>query len=125
MHIDAWIQWIAETYSVEPEHPWLQYPDYTVFRQVGNRKWFAVVMEIPKEKLQPGQTGTMHILNVKCDPVWIGAFGAEPGIYPAYHMNKENWRSLALDGSVDTETVKVLLDMSYRLTAPKRRGRGN
>jgi len=31
-------------------------------------------------------------------------------------MNKKKWISILLDGSVDTELVKGLLEMSYQLT---------
>ena len=34
-------------------------------------------------------------------------------------MNKANWISVLLDGSVSDEKVKMLIDMSFRLTAPK------
>ena len=31
-------------------------------------------------------------------------------------MNKEKWLSIALDGSVQEDEIKDLLDMSYKLT---------
>ena len=31
-------------------------------------------------------------------------------------MNKANWITVALDGSVDEETVKMLVDLSYEAT---------
>ena len=34
-------------------------------------------------------------------------------------MNKDKWISVALDGSADDEQIKMLLDMSYELTAVK------
>ena len=58
----------------------------------------------------------ISVVNVKCDPRLIGSFREEPGIFPAYHMNKAHWLTIALDGSVDAETMKFLLDMSYELT---------
>lgn len=118
--------YIAETYAADAEFPWVQYPEYAVFRHTNNKKWFAVVMEVPKEKLGVPGDGTLDILNVKCDPILIGSFRSEPGIYPAYHMSKANWLSVALDGSVEDEKIKLLLDMSYELTAlkPKKRKAG-
>ena len=64
-----------------------------------------------------------HIwVNVKCDPqwrdVWRQAFKA---VVPAYHMNKDKWITIRLDGSVPVAKVKNLLDLSYQLTAPKKR----
>ena len=40
----------------------------------------------------------------------------EPGIFPGWHMNKAHWLSVALDGSVDEEKLRFLVDMSYELT---------
>ncbi|MFR3484536.1 MAG: MmcQ/YjbR family DNA-binding protein [Clostridia bacterium] len=41
-------------------------------------------------------------MNLKCDTRLIGSFRMEPGIYPAWHMNKAHWM-VALDGSVGDE----------------------
>ena len=61
----------------------------------------------------------LDILNVKCDPIMIGSLITENGFYPAYHMNKSNWITVALDGSADDEKIKFLLDMSFDLTSKK------
>ncbi len=120
----AWEEWISDTYGADGEHLWANYPNYTVFRHCANRKWFALLMDVPREKLGLPGGGSLDILNVKCDPIAIGSFRAEPGIYPGYHMNKSAWISVALDGSVEEEKVKLLLDMSFTLTAPKIKTRG-
>lgn len=112
-------KYIAEIYDADAEFPWVKYPNYIVFRHSSNQKWFALIMNVPKEKLGLSENGVLDILNVKCDPIMIGLFRAEPGIYPAYHMNKASWISVALDGSVNDEKIKILLDMSFELTAPK------
>ena len=92
-------QLIFDTYSVEPDYPWMDTPESAVFRHAANRKWFALVTTVPKSKLGlPGQQ-PVDIVNLKCDPILIGSLRAEPGFYPAYHMNKENWITAALDGS--------------------------
>ena len=58
----------------------------------------------------------IDILNVKSDPLLIGSLRSKQGYFPAYHMNKEKWVSIALDGSVPDDEIKNLLDMSYKLT---------
>ena len=72
-------------------------------------------MEIPKEKLGLSG-GNIPIVNVKCDPRLIGSFRQEKGIYPAYHMSKAHWLTVALDGTVEEEKIQFLLEMSYDLT---------
>ncbi|MBQ9994207.1 MAG: MmcQ/YjbR family DNA-binding protein, partial [Clostridia bacterium] len=37
-------------------------------------------------------------------------------IFPGYHMNKEHWISVLMDGSVPTEQICWLVDMSYQMT---------
>ena len=114
---------IFDTYSVEPDYPFPGDNTSAVFRHAGNRKWFALVMNIPAQKLGLPSEGRIDIVNMKCDPVLIGSFRGLPGLFPAYHMNKESWITAALDGSAPDETVKTLLDMSYQATGPKIKGK--
>ncbi len=116
-------RYIFDTYSVEPDYPFSDDNVSAVFRHAGNRKWFALVMNIPAQKLGLPSDARIDIVNMKCDPVVIGSFRGLPGLFPAYHMSKENWITAALDGSAADETVKTLLDMSYQATAQKVRGK--
>ncbi len=112
------IKFIKEQYSAEEEYPWTDEPGYVVFRHKANRKWFCLIMDIPPSRLGLTKDGRMDILNVKCDPLMSSSLRLEKGVYPAYHMNKEHWLSLALDECED-DLVRWLLDISYSLTAPK------
>lgn len=111
--------YILNHYSTEADYPWADTPRAAVFRHVGNRKWFALVMEVPRDKLGLPGTEKLDIVNFKCDPILISSLRGEPGVFPAYHMNKASWITAALDGSVPAETIELLLDVSYELTKPK------
>ena len=113
--------YILNHYSTEPDYPWADTPRAAVFRHVANRKWFALLMEVSREKLGLPGTEKLDIVNFKCDPILISSLRGETGIFPAYHMNKASWITVALDGSVSTETIELLLDVSYELTKPKPR----
>ena len=113
--------YILNHYSTEPDYPWADTPRAAVFRHAGNRKWFALVMEVPRDKLGLVGTEKLDIVNFKCDPILISSLRGETGIFPAYHMNKSSWITAALDGSVPAETIELLLDVSYELTMPKTR----
>ena len=78
-------------------------------------------MDLPRSKLGLAGDGRVEIVNLKCDPLLIGSLRGEPGFFPAYHMNRERWISVALDGSVPGETLGMLLAQSYAATAPKAR----
>ena len=108
--------YISETYDASGERLFAKDPATCVFRHRSNRKWFAVMMQIPREKLGLAPGGEIRVVNVKCDPRLIGSFRQEQGIYPAYHMSKAHWLTAALDGTVADEKLKFLLEMSYDLT---------
>lgn len=110
---------ILEQYGIRPDHPWMKDPDSEVFRHSDNRKWFALMMNVPKSKLGLAGDGMLSIANFKCDPILIGLLREESGFFPAYHMNKENWITVALDGSAPDEKIRMLLDMSFRMTVRK------
>lgn len=118
----------AREYHTKPEYPWAKSPGYAVLRHTDNRKWYGVIMEVPRKRLGIDTDNAdlptspdVDILNVKCDPVLSGSLRMQPGILPAYHMNKENWISILLDGTVDVEQIFTFLDMSFELTARKTR----
>ena len=116
--LEAYIQ---NHYATLPDYPWADTPRAAVFRHANNRKWFALMMEVPRDKLGLAGAEKLDIVNFKCDPILIASLRGEPGIFPAYHMNKSSWITAALDGSVSTETIELLLDVSYELTMPKTR----
>ena len=112
-------QFIWERYRVRPDCPWARYPNYQVFRHPGSRKWFAVVMDVPKCKLGLAGEERLDAMNLKCGPLLTGSLLTQPGFYPAYHMGKGSWITVALDGTVPREQLAVLLDISYQATGPK------
>ena len=44
------------------------------------------------------RTEPMEIVNLKCEPDLISNLIRESGIYPVYHMNKQHWISLDIEG---------------------------
>ena len=113
------IDYIFDEYSVEPDYPFRMDDVTCVFRHTDNRKWFGIAMVIPYRTIGIHKAGDADILNVKCDPVMMGSLRGRPGFCPAYHMNKDKWITILLDGSAGQEDIKALLAMSFRMTAPK------
>ena len=109
--------YIVDKYSIEPEYPWQSAPLFAVFRHSNNKKWFAVIMTITKDKLGFDSTESIDIVNLKCDPLMNVTI--EKGVFPAYHMSKTHWISVALDGTVEKEKLEWLLDLSFDLTAKR------
>ncbi len=118
MNRESFDKYIVDKFKTTAEFPWVKY-NHGVYRHQSNNKWFAVVMDIPKSKLGlPGEENVC-VVNLKNDPVMIGSLHKEEGIFPAYHMNKSYWITVLLDGTVDDEKLKWLLDISFQLTDKK------
>lgn len=116
-------QYILETYSAEAEYPWVKYPNFAVFRHANNKKWFALIMDVSKKKLGLQEEGCLSVVNLKCDRILVGSLREQPGFFPAYHMDKENWITVALDNRVPDETIQMLLDMSFEATVGQKKKR--
>ena len=108
---------VQEKYGNQLEYLWEKSPDTAVLRHEGNQKWYAVVIRIPWDKLEKGREGLVEAVNLKHDQV--ADLLSKKGIYPAFHMNKRYWLSLALDDSLQDEEVIELIERSWNLTVKK------
>lgn len=97
---------LNDTYEDYPFHDF----NWTVMRHKDNKKMFVAIYE---------HKGNIWV-NVKCNPnlafMWRNSFES---VVPAYHMNKEHWNSIILDGSVPEEDIKLMICDSYDLTIKK------
>ena len=116
---DAVLKYALEQYGTAPEYPFDGSPDIAILRHTAGNKWYGAIMSVPKSKFGFPDNKSVDILNVKCDPVMSGSIRLNDGIYPAYHMNKQHWISILLDGTVDMAMIEMLTDTSYILTARK------
>ena len=55
-------------------------------------------------------------MNLKCDPneaiILRDMFDS---VIPGYHMNKEHWNTVILNGTIPDEEIRKMIDESYRL----------
>ena len=94
-------------------------PGAAVIRHKENTKWYALIMDVKRDSLGLEGDEVVDIINVKCDKLMIGSILQNDGYFPAYHMNKENWITIILDGSVPIEEICGLIDISYGMALPK------
>lgn len=132
-------EYVAATYGVQPEYLWARFPGAFVFRHRENRKWFCVGMEVDRAKLGRAAKGSaaaddeadrrdvvasasgvsrgkVLLIDVKTGPIVGGSYLGQPGVVKAWHMNKNHWLGILLDGSASEQTVKELLDVSFCMT---------
>ena len=112
------LDYINKKYKVQPEYPWRTSPNSAVFRHSDNNKWFALLMDIPGDKVGLNSADYVDVINLKIDDmIFRDMIIQEAGIMPAYHMNKMHWVSVLLDGTVPENKVLDLIDMSFLATA--------
>ena len=114
-------QYIRETYGTEAEYLWADSPGSAVFRHPASKKWYAIIMDVPANKLGLSGEDLVDVMNVKCGTIMVGSLLAEKGFRPAYHMNKEHWITVLLDGTVEESKVCGLIDVSFAATASKKK----
>lgn len=114
--------YIKNQYGIGPEYPWPRYNEHAVYRHKDNKKWFALIMDVGRDKLGLSGKTAVSVINLKIDDVILhDTIIRENGIMPAYHMNKQNWITVLLDGTVPADRICALLDISYNATSSKRR----
>ena len=116
---EAVLKYVLEQYGTSPEYTFESDPEIAVLRHKAGRKWYGIIMNVPKSKLGLSGDERIDILNVKCDPAVSGSMCLNAGIYPGYHMNKQHWISILLDGTVEMSMIEMLIDASFELTAVK------
>lgn len=59
-------------------------------------------------------------VSVKCEPRLAEALReAHAAVIPGYHLNKQHWNTVILDGSLSDEAVQEMIEDSYDLVASK------
>lgn len=111
----AVMQYIRQTYQDELEYLWLRTPDNAIVRRKDNRKWYGAILTVPKQKLGLESSETVEILNLKVQIEDSASIIDGQRYFPGYHMNKNHWISICLDGSVGVEEIFERIDVSYKL----------
>jgi predicted DNA-binding protein (MmcQ/YjbR family) len=77
--------------------------------KVGGRMFALVLLD--------GDPGRV---NLKCDPDLALELRARfPAVSPGYHANKRHWNTVELDGSIEDDEVREMIDHSYELVVSK------
>ena len=107
---------IKEKYGDDPEFEWEKFPGYATFRNKDSKKWYGVIMNVDKNKLDKKSTDEVEIIDIKLEPSEIENLLKLDGFYPAYHMNKKSWISMILDNTISDEKIMNLIEKSYSYT---------
>lgn len=100
-------------YNVYEEKPFRD-PNWQLVRIKGSKKTFLWIYE---------REGYIN-LNVKVNPEWRDFWrSAYESVMAGYHLNKEHWNTIILDGTIPEEEIKRMIAESYDLVtdSPTRR----
>ena len=115
MYRDTIFQYVKKQYGTIPEYLWNDLPDSAILRN-DNGKWYAVFMNLEGFKIGLDTKDRVDSMVVKCKPDMISVMTHMKGFLPGYHMDKSNWITILLDGTVQEAKILDFLDMSYDLT---------
>ncbi len=102
MNIETVREYCLSKLNVEETLPFG--PDVIVFKVSG--KMFLLL---------PLNTDLLQF-NVKCDPdLAIELRERYDCVQPGYHMNKQHWNTVVVDGTVSSKILKEWIDDSYNL----------
>lgn len=119
------INFVKTTYGDELEFLWPRTPSNAIWRNRDNQKWYAALLTVKRSKLWRTSSADrltgeeiVEILDLRFDKGEALDFAdGATGIYPGYHMNKQNWITVILDGSLPTATITDLLKHSHDLAS--------
>ena len=107
---------IIKKYGNKPEFMWEQAPDFGVFKNPNNNKWYGIIMNIPRSKLTGKDKAPVEIINIKLDRDKIQELLKKDGFFPAWHMNKKTWITITLDETLPDEEIMTLISESHSYT---------
>lgn len=94
------IEYCLKKKGATKEYPFGQDP--VVIKIAG--KMFALIFE------------DKEYLNLKCDPMIAENLREQhESVRPAYHMNKQHWNTIIMDGSLNEPELFAMIDHSYDL----------
>jgi predicted DNA-binding protein (MmcQ/YjbR family) len=114
------LEYCFNTYQTAPDYPFENDFETAALRHADTRKWYALVMRVPRQKFGQKSDELVDVVNLKLPIDMFGSFGSSDGVYPAYHMNKLHWISVLLPDA-PVEVVHFLLDVSFEATKGKKK----
>ena len=111
------IKYVNEKYNDDLEYLWEKFPNNAIFRNKNNNKWYVLLLVLPESKLKLESDKIIDVLNLRYDK--NENIINNQNIFEGYHMNKKNWITIKLDGSVNLNKIYKLIDNSYNISLKK------
>lgn len=109
------VAYVKNKYGDELEFLWEKSPKNAVVRRKSSNKWYAVILTIPKRKIDLESDEVIEVINLHNIPKEIEKLIDYKRYFPAYHMNKKHWCTICLDGTIELKEIYKKIDISYEL----------
>lgn len=116
---DQVIGYVKEKYNDDLEYLWKKFSNNAVWRNKENNKWYGALLVVSENKLGLASDKIIDIIDLRYQKDMIKAVIDNKRIFQGYHMNKDNWITIRLDGSVNIKKIYELIDNSYKLSLEK------
>ncbi len=113
------IKYISKNYQDSLEYLWEKSKDTAVVRNKESQKWYGIFFVLNEEKLGLPSNKTVDVLNLRYPKEKIRDIVDNEKVFLGYHMNKQHWISIVLDGSIPLEKIMVWLSNSYKMACKK------
>lgn len=113
------IEYVKEKYKDDLEYLWKKFSNNAVWRNKENKKWYGVLLVLSENKLGIQSNKIIDVLDLRYQKNTIMNIIDNCKIFAGYHMNKNNWISIKLDGSLPIEEICRLIDNSYEIILSK------
>ncbi len=111
------LDFVKVNYGTDPEFLWAKFPNTSVLRNLGNRKWYGVVNSVSASKIGIDSDKIIEIVNIRFNKGEAPEIaGNVSGIFPAWHMNKRNWITIVLDDTLSDEQLFGLVAQSFEFS---------
>lgn len=112
----------VQEYLLSKPESCLDYPfdEKTKVFKVKNKMFATLSLGTGNEKNTGGKMAGYYCMNLKCDPdealMLRDIFKA---VIPGYHMNRAQWNTIILDGSIPQGEIERMIDNSFKLVVSK------
>ena len=113
------IDYCRNKYKDEPEYLWKRTPRNAICRRKDNHKWYLALLSVNGTKLGLKNDEIIEVINLRVHQDQMQDILKNKNIYPAYHMNKKNWITIILNGSIKIEEIYKRIDTSYEIAKKK------
>lgn len=111
------IDYVRKKYHDELEFLWDD--ENAIWLNKKRKKWYAVLMVLSENKINGNSTDKIEVINLRYQKNLINDLIDNRKFFPGFHMNKNNWITIKLDGSVAIKEIYELLDNSYNISLNK------